>query len=417
MAARIWTAAVMTAVSVLAPVALDAERSTARADLLENLVDPPHELASILPTPLDDKFYAPPPGLEKRRPGTVLASRTVRNWFPTPTRSTELLIRSTDTKGRPVPVIATLLMPRSAWRGTGPRPLISYNIPISSLGHSCTPSHQLKEGVQADQLSIELLLARNYAVIVPDHQGPRQAYAAGRMGGHAVLDAIRAAVGLGIPALQPDSPIVVSGYSGGAVATGWAAQLAPEYAPELNLTGALIGGVPADYEMLLGTMNGTNIASGIFLAATLGLAREYPELLTLLNDNGWRLAHAFRDICVGGEAVLGVVASLKVEQLTDVPDPISHPIVRKVLADNKLGAAAPKVPVLIYHGVNEFWIPFEQARNLHADWCRRGARARLDPLPGEHFTVGALAIPATGAWVDGMLTGRLVPPGCTLAGD
>ncbi len=411
-----WTAAAVTAVSVLTPVVFDTGRSVARADLLENLVNPPHELASILPTPLDDKFYTPTSGFEKSRPGTVLASRTVRNWFPTPTRSTELLLRSTDTKGRPVPVTATLLMPRSPWQGAGPRPLISYNIPISSLGNSCTPSHQLKEGVQADQLSIGLLLARNYAVIVPDHQGPRQAYAAGRMGGHAVLDAIRAAVHLGIPALQPNSPIVVSGYSGGAVATGWAAQLASEYAPELNLAGALIGGVPADYEMLLRTMNGTNIASGIFLAATLGLAREYPELLSLLNDDGWRLAHAFRDICVGGEAVLGVVASLKVEQLTDVPDPSSHPMVRKILADNRLGGIAPKAPTLIYHGVHEFWIPFEQAQNLHADWCRSAARTRLDPLPGEHFTVGALAIPATGAWVDGMFAGQLVPPGCTEAG-
>ncbi|GAB2731224.1 lipase family protein [Nocardia thraciensis] len=128
------------------------------------------------------------------------------------------------------------------------------------------------------------------------------------------------------------------------------------------------------------------------------------------------MAHAFRDICVGGEAILGVIASLKVEQLTDVPDPSAHPMVRKILADNRLGAIAPKAPALIYHGVHEFWIPFEQARNLHADWCRRGARTRLDPMPGEHFTVGALAIPATSAWVDGLFAGQLVPPGCTEAG-
>nr|WP_051162746.1 lipase family protein [Nocardia transvalensis] len=400
----------------MAPAVVDADRTVARADLLDTLVDPPHELESILPTPPDDKFYAPPTGFEKRSPGTVLASRAVNNWFPVPVRSIELLIRSTDAKGRPAPVVATVLMPRSEWRGTGPRPLVSYDIPISSLGNSCTPSRQLREGIQADQLSIGLLLARDYAVVVPDHQGPRQAYGAGRMGGHAVLDSLRAAAHLGLATLRPDAPIVISGYSGGAGATGWAAQLAGEYAPELRIAGVLIGGIPADYALLPRTMDGVNGASGIFLAAALGLAREYPELLTLLNDDGWRLAHAFKDICVGGEAVLGLLASLKVERLTDAPDPMALPMVRKILADNRLGAIAPKTPVMVYHGVNEFWIPFEQARNLYDDWCGRGARVRLDPLPGEHFTVGALAVPATGVWVEDMLAGRLVPPGCSEAG-
>ncbi|WP_280271851.1 lipase family protein [Nocardia wallacei] len=413
MVARVWTVA-MAVVTALTMVG--AERSVVRADLLDDFVNPPHVLDSVLPTPLDDPFYIPPPGFEKRSAGTVLASRAVRNWFPVPVRSIELLVRSTNAKGEPVPVVATLLTPQKPWSGTGSRPLVSYNIPISSLGNSCAPSRQLQEGVQADQLSIGLLLARDYAVVVPDHQGPRQAYAAGRMGGHAVLDALRAVGRLGVAEVRPDSPIVMSGYSGGAIATGWAAQLAGTYAPELPLVGSLIGGVPADYDRLRRSMDGGTGAAGIFLAAALGLAREYPELLTLLNDNGWRLAHAFKDLCVGGESVLGLLAALKVEDLTDVPDPTALPMVRKILADNRLGAFAPKSPALIYHGVNEFWIPFEQARNLYDDWCGRGARVRLDPLPGEHFVVGALAIPATGAWVADLFAGRAVPPGCSVAG-
>lgn len=408
-----WTVAV--AVAVAATV-VGAERSVVRANPLGEFVNPPRVLESVLPTPLGDPFYTPPPGFETRAPGDVLASRAVRNWFPIPVRSIELLIRSTNAKDEPVPVVATLLTPQKPWRGTGSRPLVSYNIPISSLGNTCAPSRQLQEGVQADQLSIGLLLAREYAVIVPDHQGPRQAYAAGRMGGHAVLDALRAAGHLGVAEVRPDSPIVMSGYSGGAIATGWAAQLAGEYAPELPVVGSLIGGVPADYDQLRRTMNGSIGAAGIFLAAALGLAREYPELLTLLNDNGWRLAHLLKDICVGGETVLGSLVPLKVEDFTDVPDPTALPMVRKILADNRLGALAPRSPALIYHGVHEYWLPFEQARNLYGDWCARGAQVRLAPLPGEHFVVGALAIPATGSWVADMFAGRAVPPGCSVAG-
>ncbi|WP_324193013.1 lipase family protein [Nocardia transvalensis] len=404
---RFWTVALLSVLAVSAP--------AGHTDPVSEFVDPPHELASVLPTPLPDAFYTPPHGFERRSPGTLLRARAVQSWFATPVRSIELLVRSTDSKGNPVPVVATLVLPRAAWTDAGARPLVSYNIPISSLGHWCAPSYQLAHGFSADQLSIQLLLNRNYAVIVPDHEGPREAYAAGVMGGHAVLDAARAAVHLGVSELTPESPVVLSGYSGGAIATGWAAQIAPDYAPDLHLAGAMIGGTPADYDMLVRTMNGTPVGSGIFLGATLGLGREYPELLSLLNDNGWRLAHLFRDLCVGAEAALGAIP-IRIEQLTDVPDPTQLPVVRKVVADNKLGARPPKVPVLVYHGRGEFWIPYEGARNLYDSWCHEGARVRLAPFPGEHFLVGAVAVPAVPEWVDQMLDGTLVPPGCTVAG-
>ncbi|WP_306361633.1 lipase family protein [Nocardia sp. CC227C] len=384
----------------------------ATADPVRDIVDPPRRLASVLPTPLDDPFYTPPPGWEGRAPGALLAARAVPHWLPTPVRSVELLLGSTDARGRPAPVVATLYTPTAPWAGPGRRPLISYNIPTSSLGNTCAPSYQLKQGIQADLWSIQLLLAANYAVLVPDHQGPRQAYAAGHMGGHAVLDAVRAAVRLGLPDLTPDSPIVLSGYSGGAIATGWAAELAPAYAPELSLAGALIGGLPADYGQLVRTMSG-NAATGVFLAATLGLAREYPQLLTLLNDNGWRLAHALRDACVTVEAALGFIAPITLDVLTDHPDPLALPMVRKIVADNTLGTLAPKIPVLLYHGVDEFWIPLAGAQEVYDDWCRSGARVRLQVMPGEHFTVGAVAVPALARWADDLIAGRLVPDGCS----
>ncbi len=381
------------------------------ADPLGELIDPPHELAAVLPTALDDPFYVPPGGWRERRLGEVLTVRAVPSWFLTPVRALEMLVRSTDARGRPAPVNATVYLPRSPWTGPGERPLVSYNIPTSSLGNTCTPSYQLKRGFQADMVSIQLLLSRGYAVIVPDHQGPRQAYAAGHMGGHAVLDAARAALRLSLTDLGPRSPVVLSGYSGGAIATGWAAQLAPAYAPELPLAGVVIGGLPADYDMLPRTMDG-NAATGVFLGATLGLAREYPELLALLNDNGWRLAHALRDACVGLQAALGLAAPLTLDTFTDPPDPLASPIARKVVSENKLGAAAPTVPVFLYHGLDEFWIPLAGAEQLYENWCANGGSVRLQTFPGEHFTVGIIMVPTLSRWVDEIISGKLVPPGC-----
>ncbi len=384
----------------------------AHANPVQDLLEPQHDPASIMPTPSSDPFYMPKPGFEARPPGSLLSVRVAGGLFPT-ARSLELLVRSTDSHDQPVPVVTTLLLPNAAWKGPGPRPLVSYNIPISSVGHTCAPSAELKRGISADFLAIQMLLAKNYAVVIPDHQGPRQAYAAGLMGGHAVLDSIRAVTRTPMPGLSPATPVVLTGYSGGAIATAWAAQLAPSYAPEIRLAGSIVGGGPSDFRLLLPRMDGVNFASGVLLAAALGLAREYPELLTLLNDNGWRVAKLFRDICIAQETQLGVIAPLRIDQLSNVPEPTKLPMVQRILDQNRPGAVAPTAPVFIFHGVHEIWIPYEGARHLFDEWCARGARVRLQPFPGEHFLVGALSIPLTNGWIDQLLAGRLVPPGCT----
>ncbi|QIS16182.1 lipase family protein [Nocardia arthritidis] len=404
-----FTAALAIAAALLAP--------GAHADPVGELLNPARIPADILPTPLDDPFYSPPLGFEKLAPGTVLASRPGGTPSGTvPVTSTELLLRSTDAKDNPVPVVATLLVPVAPWPGSGPRPLVSYNAAIDSLGNKCAPSYKLRQGSSDKMFETNISLAKGYAVVIPDHEGPRQAYAAGRMAGHAVLDAIRAAIGTPELGLRPDAPVVVTGYSGGAIASGWAAQLAPEYAPDVHLVGAAFGGVPADFGLLLATMNGKNAASGVFLAATLGLAREYPEMLELMNDNGWRLARLGRDMCVNAEGVLGAVAPLTVQTFTDQKAPTELPMVRRILAENRLGASAPTVPVFLYHGANEFWIPLASATNLYHDWCGQGAQVRLEVYLGEHSVVGLSGIPGATGWIEDRFAGKPAPTGCSSFG-
>ncbi|MEU7630493.1 lipase family protein [Nocardia sp. NPDC049220] len=391
--------------------------TSAQANPVEQFLSPSREYLGILPTPLGDPFYTPPPDFEGRRTGTVLATRpsgTGLTLFPLV--STELLIRSTDAKGRPAPVVATLLMPTAPWPGPGPRPLLSFDAAIDSLGHKCAPSYELKSEVSTMLWAAQIPLSKGYAVVVPDHQGPRQAYGAGRMAGHAVLDAIKAVIRAPELGLRPDAPTVVTGYSGGAIATGWAAELASEYAPEVNLVGAAFGGVPADFGMLLDTMNGRNAAGGVFLAATLGLAREYPEMLDLMNDNGWRLAQIGKDICMPAEEFIGLVAPIPVQALTDVGAPTELPMVREILTANRLGATAPNVPVFLYHATHDQWVPIAGAENLYAQWCGGGTPVEFKVYPGEHFIASSSGIPDANAWIDDRFAGRPVTPGCTRFG-
>ncbi|EUA72347.1 secretory lipase family protein, partial [Mycobacteroides abscessus] len=120
------------------------------------------------------------------------------------------------------------------------------------------------------------------------------------MAAHAVLDAVRGMHGMRADLV--DAPMVMDGYSGGAIATVWAAQEQPTYAPELRFSGAVAGGTPTDYALLYRSMNGA-LGSGLFAAATIGQAREYPSMVELFGDFAFYMSTLVKDLpqpAVGG---------------------------------------------------------------------------------------------------------------------
>ncbi|SNS40282.1 lipase family protein [Rhodococcoides kyotonense] len=406
------------ATTILALCLVLASPHTVDADPLSDFVSPPQDPSLAEPTPLGEPWFDPPEGYEQLAPGTVLDTREVTvGPLITPTRSTQILFRSTDSKNRPVAAVTTVIVPTAPWTGPGPRPVVAYNMAIDSLGNTCAPSWTMPRGIAPEIAAVQLFLAKNYAVVVTDHQGPRQAYAAGRMAGHAVLDALRAMVNLPQLGLPHESPIAITGYSGGAIASGWAAQLAPSYAPDVNLVGTAFGGAPIDYRILLRSMNGSNAASTLFLSAAMGVAREYPEMFQLMNANGLRLTQIAKDMCIYLLAPGGLVAPIPVQALSDIPDVDRTPIAEAIIADTRMGGdLAPTTPVFIYQGQQEFWIPREGAETLYDEWCAHGANVRLEEYVGEHLVVALSGLPGSHAWIDDRLAGKPAPEGCSSFG-
>lgn len=72
------------------------------------------------------------------------------------------------------------------------------------------------------------------------------------------------------------------GYSGGALASGWAAELQPSYAPELNIKGVAEGGMPVNPANVLKGANGGPFA-GIAMSGIAGLCQAYPQLAEFLD--------------------------------------------------------------------------------------------------------------------------------------
>ncbi|MFC7960636.1 lipase family protein [Rhodococcoides kroppenstedtii] len=372
----------------------------------EVLADP---YAALLPTPItSDPFFVDPAPADTPSsdvpPGTVLRSRERAGRVPRPrTRLRQFAVASRDAQSRPVTVTASLMEPRRPWRGPEPRPVLVHNVAIDSLGLAATPSYRLVHGLGQDfPAVVPLWLQRGYAVLIVDHEGPRMAYAEGTMAGHAVLDGLR-----GLPSLDEtyrDSPAVMYGYSGGAIATVWAAQLQPSYAPEVPLIGAIAGGTPTNVGLLRETMNGT-IASGLFGAAVIGLAREHEALAREFGPLGLYLATRIKNLSVVPLA-LGGLARLPLEALAHDPNVFDSPVARAVIDANTPGAAAPTVPFAFYHGGRDRWIPEHGVRALADDWRAQGADVEVRRVVGDHFVGSVSALPFVTRWVAARFTTR-----------
>jgi hypothetical protein len=363
--------------------------------------------------PHDDPFYRPAPGFESSAPGTVLASRPVTVTglgLPVPVDASQFLVRSTDAKDAPTTAVGTLMVPLTPYP-QGFRPLVSYQPATDSLGDQCNPSYKLRAGTEGELPLMMQALQHGWAVVVTDYEGPESAFGAGRMAGHAVLDGIRAAETLpdtGLAGVK--TPVGLWGYSGGGLATSWAAELQPGYAPELDVAAVASGGTPADLAAAARQIDG-GIASGLTLLAATGISRAYPEMLSLLNDRGRAMMDQIGDMCIG-EAV-SAFPFRRLNEFTVSQDPLSEPVAARVMENNHLGRLTPSAPVFLYHSILDELIPFPSAQALQADWCRTGGHVTLyaDAL-SEHSSLAVTGAPLAVGYMASRFEGVTVPDTC-----
>ncbi|WP_405181412.1 lipase family protein [Nocardia sp. NBC_01377] len=381
--------------------------------------------AAVLPSPVRDPIFDEwPADLDTFAPGQLIEVRDVSATAGALVlmpfdRALLLKFRTTDVYGRPSFATATLVTPLGAWPGPGGRPVLVNNLPINGLGRDCTPGYTMAHGWDSDisvtdyiPPAIQLALLRGYAVLVPDHEGPRMAYAEPVVAGHAILDSIRAVRGL-LPDDFGDSGFGLIGYSGGAIATHGAVKVMPDYAPELVdvVVGAVVGGVPADYEILSRSMN-ANLASGVFMGAVLGIARERTEILGRMNNLAqWIATSPVKDLCADVFGAAGLLL-LPIDVAANFPDPLNSEFAAQIYRETRMEGIKSPVPLYIYNGEQEWWIPAEGARNLFREQCALGVSAVYRSVLGEHVIAGGLGFPEAILWMDERLRGVPAPNEC-----
>lgn len=241
---------------------------------------------AFVPQPQDDPFYtySGSTPLDQLPPGSVLATRSVPSHIlgvPTPLKTTQLLYRSTSQTGKPTANVTSVIQPLHQPDTTR---ILSYQSAYDSLDRNDQPSYTINGGLTFGGLvpSVELavlgiFLAQGFTVIVPDTEGQRADFAAGPEYGMNTLDSIRAAFNTSEVETASDANVALLGYSGGAIASEWAAELAPTYAPDVNahLIGAAIGGVLVHPAHNLHYVADTYIWAGVMPMALIGIARAF----------------------------------------------------------------------------------------------------------------------------------------------
>lgn len=342
-------------------------------------------------------FYDRPDPMPPGDPGDLIRSEPMRlvyepsgalgGWVATGTR---IMYRSNDTHGRPDVVTGTFFEPDNPWPGRGPRPLIAFAPGTQGQGDQCAPSRMFGQGIHFssgldimmgyEEMFVATMVARGFAVVVTDYEGLGtdgvHTYVNRASQAHALLDAARAAAALPGTSLEPGGPVALWGYSQGGGASAAAAEMAPGYAPELDVVGAYAGAPPADLPLMAPYLDG-NALVGVLGYVVNGAIEAYPEaagaIRGALTAQGQDLLDRTRDQCVAETALTFAFHQIDEYFRADPATLLRAEPLRSILADQRIGRLRPDAPVLIDHNRWDPLVPYAGGRQLALDWCAQGA--------------------------------------------
>lgn len=326
--------------------------------------------------------------------------------------SIRLLYTSTDARWQSglIPVSGTLFLPA----GTPPEngwPLLAWGHGTLGIADICAPSwtgHRARDAAYLDNW-----LKAGFAVVATDYQGlggpGPHPYLYWQAEGRSILDSVRAALAARPGAIS--NHIIIAGQSQGGGAALGAAALAREYAPELNVLGAVATGPNSTYPdgpVSVPVRNSSNMFLSIISG---GLRDDAPPVETFLNEKGMRLLESARMACtreIGllanelGVSELGDAFAISLEELAPMRIPVT---------DRPMQAV--DMPYMIATGMADDTVePFRQHAVVAALCAAENSViwARYEGLDHDETLNGSFADSLGFAWT--LLSGAAVENSC-----
>lgn len=356
--------------------------------------------------------------------GEILWARA-RNDAPTGSRGWNVVYVSEGATGALVYVSGEVYVPDGGTADDAARRLVIWNHGTAGTEDSCAPSRNnlaLAPPLDGDRLANDgesrvpallALLARGYVVAMSDYQGlgtpGGTEYLNGHTQGMAALDVARAARNL---VASAGTAVGMYGFSQGGQTSLWAAHLAPDYAPELDLVG-VVATAPAARQLALSFYDlGIPANSGYFVSRMAGLAVGRPDVrlrdmltpagLELLDAQTWDCFEIFR-------------------QAAGMAEPYAYPEAlepgtawRSLLeANDAFVPIDTSIPVLIVQGDADVDVGVEFTRDVVQDLCATGAVVEYQEHAGvNHMDMNVQAAPQMADWFDARFDADPAPNTC-----
>ena len=372
--------------------------------------------------PREDQWYKAPTGFKTARPGTILRLRPapgdLTSIIDSRTVADNILFCTTDSHYQPSWAVTTLLVPKT----TDAHALLSYQLPYNSADVNASPSHLL-HAVKDDFWptvieTVQTALSRGWYVNIPDFEGPLAAFGDGLTAGHATLDSIRGALDAGFGMDKARTRVGLWGFSGGALASGWATELQAHYAPELNFAGAALGALPPD-AMCIAKLSGTRWA-GLVPQFLLGTTAQFPSAYEYLLSQ-LKATHRTAFLATHHYDIVKAFESFAdqdiFEYISNGREILQHPLIRNILARRTCMGyhGVPQMPLFIYKAIADEITPIEDTAAHVEKWSYVCVNILYERnTMGDHLAESVNGKARALEWLCIVLDGTYSHEGCTV---
>jgi hypothetical protein len=413
------TIAVGAAMSSMGPVAVSAtDRPADRPGAVEATPSGPVQFEVD-----DPAFFLVPNPVPAGEHGTLLRFQFVDDFVSDVWR---IMYLSTSVSGQPIVVTGLVSIPGDE-APFGGYPMLLYGHGTVGMADRCAPSRyygnedefpevqQFGPGYASEFETVQH--TDQWVVVATDYEGlatpGRHPYLVGVSEGRSMLDAGLAARQL--PVLYASTTTGLMGFSQGGHAALWAAQLAAEWAPSLDIVGSVLAAPATDpgFFASRGASDPSVSPQTVWIAAALAAAHPEAEaaLGSVLTPAGlemvaWWDEHCFEDL---GEPSGPMVSA----------DPTTVEPFASLLAANRAGTVASPAPMLVFHYPEDANVPIEQSTELLTQLCAAGQTVERRPPPTYvadetlstvvHSYAGVDASVDGVAWLSGLLDGTTTP--------
>ncbi|WP_232821766.1 lipase family protein [Desertihabitans aurantiacus] len=335
--------------------------------------------------PVLDAFYDAPEDVPAT-PGQLLRTAPYEGDLPPGLSAQRILYTTTADDGVPALASAVLAVPATS---TGrPVPLIAWAHGTVGVARACAPSLG-PDAISTEGMPAMDSLARNgWGMVATDYTGQGTEgdfpYLIGQGEARSVLDAVRAAHQVDDVDLAPQT--VVWGHSQGGHAALWAGQLAPTYAPDLDVLGTAALSAASDPLALAEVVTSHPGALGASLGISFVLtaySRTYPDVSL---DDATPAARALvREAAARCTSEPGTLVTVLtgVAVSRDVPilagDPSAGAIGRRLRQNVATGPWT--APLFLAHGTTDEVIPARLQDAYVAGLCSAGHPLRYTRYP------------------------------------